>query len=202
MNKVKRILYIENDKGLVESFREVVRDPATSGGHAVIQLTVAYDMEQAKDLINSKGPFDAYIIDTMLPRNQSDLERLEKAEEERMGHLDELIKSTNLESEKLSDKIFALRRKIDGVDEEISRLVDEKGGLRLIELIANKHCCKEPRAPLEVPVIFWTARAAPELKDACKEHVRPEDFRWIEKPTDEEEVLGELVKLLAPDGGA
>jgi CheY-like chemotaxis protein len=202
MNGPKRILYIENDKGLVESFREVVNDRANSGRHAAIQLTVAYHMQEAEELIGNKTPFDGYIIDIMLPRNQGDLERLERAEEKRMGLLDELIKSTDFEAQHLSDQTLRFRREIDHVDEEISRLVDEEGGVRLVELIAKKHCGKEAPEPLEVPVIFWTARAAPELKDKSRQYVEGKYFRWMEKPADEEEVFGQLVRLLALSGGA
>jgi len=202
MKEAKRILYIENDKALVKSFREVVKDNAKDVEHERIELTVTYHMEQAKKTIEKERSFDGYIIDLMLPRNQEDLDELEKIEEERMGLLNDLIKATNFDSQNLSNRIIDLRRQIDDVDEEVSRLVDEKGGLELVKLIAKRHCGKELPDALDVPVIFWTARVAPEVKDESKEYVEGKYFRWMEKPTDEEEVFGELVKLIALDGGA
>jgi len=197
MDKVRRILYIENDEALVESFKEVVTERAKGG----IQLTVAYHMDQAKNIIEKEAAFDGYIIDIMLPRDQEDWKKLEEAEDRRMKLLDDLIESTDLELQKLKPEAFKLRKEIDEVDEEIGRLVDEEGGVRLVELIAKRHCAKEPPEALGVPVIFWTARAAPELQAKCRQYVGDEYFKWMEKPTGEEEVLDEMVRPLALDGG-
>lgn len=186
MNSVKRVFYVENDKDLVESFQEVIND------YPNIELTITYQMEGAKQIIKDEEPFDGYIIDIMLPRAEKDLAALEEKERERTNLLDELISKTDFESESLSLEILKLRRQIDEVDAEIEVLLNMEGGLELVELIAKKHSIEK----LEVPVIFFTARAAPELKDKCKEFVHDKFFYWFEKPEDEEVVAKTLSKLL------
>lgn len=191
MNSVKRVFYVENDKDLVESFQEVIND------YQDIELAIAYQMENAKQIIGGQAPFDGYIIDIMLPRTEKDLAALEEKEGERTNLLDDLIGKTNFESEGISPEILGLRRKIDEVDAEIEVLLNMDGGLELVELIAKKHSTEK----LEVPVIIFTARAAPELKDKCKEFVRKQFFRWFEKPEEEEVVAKTLVELLGEFGG-
>jgi CheY-like chemotaxis protein len=190
MSEQKRILYIENEKILVKSFKEVLKNVSE------IEITVAYHMKEAKRVVREHGPFDGYIIDTMLPETGRELTELETQDRDRMLLLDKLIGQTNFESEALDNEAISLREAIDDVDDEIRRLLNVRGGLELVEFIAKEHCGQDGPEPLAVPVIFWTARAAPELKDKGKKYVRDEFFRWFEKPMDEEEVARELTLML------
>jgi len=191
MSDKKRVLYIENDGNLVDSLREVIEQTGA------IELTVACYMDEAKRIIKEKPPFDAYIVDIMLPRTKEDLGILEAKESERMRLLDKLIRVTDYGSEPLDPKVFTLRGEIDRIDEEIERLLQMDGGLELVKAIAEKNSGRDDPDPLEVPVVFFTARAAPELKDKGKRYVRPDMFRWFEKPEDEDVVAKELMRLLS-----
>lgn len=183
----KKVLYIENDGELVESFKPILEGKS-------ITVSIARHMEEAKQYIR-KEVFDGYIIDTMLPQDKDGLEELERKEKERMDILDELISKTKF-SNGLTDDIIQLRMQIDAFDEEIEELLNLKGGLELVKEIAKKHFPKKEKPKLDVPVIFFAARAAPELVRECREYVKDEFFRWYEKPSDEETVAEDLSILL------
>ena len=186
----RRVFYVENNKNLLNRFQEVIKDKLD------IELIPAYYLEQAKQIIGEQGPFDGYIIDIMLPQTEQELTQLTKKEGERTRLLDELISSTDLESESLDEGTVRLRTKIDIVDAEIKNLLNMQGGLELVELIAHKHSAKQDPEALKVPVIFWTARVAEELKEKCRRYVNKEFFKWLEKPEDVSIVAEELVRRL------
>jgi CheY-like chemotaxis protein len=199
----KRVLHVENDRRLVTSFREVVRDELGAiDSSLTLHYGVALHMKDATDrLVDKKEKFDALIVDLMLPRNEDEFKRLEELERKRREKLHQLIEKTDHEEE-LNAETLGLRKDIDDMDNDIEDCLDMEGGyevLRKWAVALDPSGDKKNPRPLEIPVIFWTARGLPEVRNRCKSIVAEKYFKWFEKPTDELEVLETVVKMIQGD---
>jgi CheY-like chemotaxis protein len=90
-----------------------------------------------------------------------------------------------------------LLKGIEALDEQIDDHLNKEGGIEVLKHIRDTRTKGSEGDKLRLPVIFWTARAAFELKTRCEEYVEERFLRWLEKPEDEEvvyETLGALLK--------
>ena len=187
---MSKILYIENDKELTESFQEVVLDMGDGW-----QVEIVHHMAGAEGKIRGTKDYEAYVIDVMLPKNADELKKLESLELERLKKLDKLT-GIRGRSDGDMERGFELRKEIDWLDLEIDKHLDKEGGIGLLKLICSVRSDRIKYGKLHLPVVFWTARSAPELKRSCEELVDEKFLGWIEKPEDEEFVYDTIKGLL------
>jgi len=197
----KCILYIENDKTLVYNFKDALNEELPRIDSSIsIRLQIAYDMEEARKwLIQNGERFDALMVDVMLPRNKQEREQLDRLERKRREALLKLERKKDYDKDRLDDETIHLRFEIDQLDFEIEKYLDMEGGYNVLKEWAHSLDAsgdKENPRPLELPVVFWTARAMPEVREKCKSIVHKDYFKWFEKPSDELDILKELLKMV------
>jgi CheY-like chemotaxis protein len=194
----KRILFIENDQRLTDSFEECVRDEEKDGRVPFpVEILVARDMAEARDALSRDILPDALLVDLMLPRDKDDLEQLELLEKERRELVKELFHMAGFSAAAGDEKSVDLREKIRQLDDQIRPLVEPEGGREVVETLARRlGPASDPPKPIELPVVFFTARGLPEVKSRCQKLVAKGWFEFIEKPVGEVKVLGTLVDLM------
>jgi CheY-like chemotaxis protein len=199
----RRVLYIENDKALTDSFQECLRDRLhdLSHGPMEIELVVARHMEEANQLLDSNDrPFGALIVDLMLPRNGVDLSELERLERQRAETVRRYFRRPEYQLGAVDEEAVLLRKEIEMLDRQIEPHVAPEGGCEILEGLARKldpswKSGGDPKR-LELPVIFFTARGLPEVRQRCVKLVSKRFYRFFEKPALEEDVLRTLLELL------
>ena len=196
----KRILHIENDERLIHCLQEVLSNERVKKdwGFKVEALAACHMAEAKRRLIKNRENFDALIVDLMMPRTKAELMKLEESEKKRRDILQSLIAKTRDNTIELTEEVVRLRKQLDLVEKEIKSCVDMLGGYHVLKEWGHSLDTsgdKENPKSLKIPVVFWTARAKPEIREKCRMIVHRDYFAWLEKPVEDMEVVRTLVDL-------
>jgi len=190
---VYRALHIENDEYLLKGFHSCVADQLgiiAPGPELVI--TQARTIDEATAAIeNEDPPFDVLIVDLMLPRNDADHKKEQALQAERRILVRQLFEKGQAGRGEWTVEIEGLRLRIRAIDDELKKLIVDDGGLEIIDNLVRKNDGKQ----LGRPVVFWTARGLPTIKECCLALVHPAFVQIFEKPVREVEVLKAAVDL-------
>lgn len=192
-NAVFRVLHIEDDETCLAGLRECAEtELGNLVPHVELNLFPARTIHEAiVALEREPPPFDVLVVDLMLPRDEAALKRQRVLHTQRRPLVRQLF-AMGREGTTKSDEASALRHRIGACDEELRRLAVDAGGIEIVAKLVDRN---EGR-PLERPVIFFTARGLPAIRDRCLHLVNPEYLRFLEKPVREIDVLRAVVELV------
>jgi len=189
----KRIaaLYVENVQAeldyIIKDLESINRAPL------MVKVDPAQSIVEAIDKIDKREqPYDALILDMMLPKDKDQLALLNKKEAERevkWKEYREVIDKMQDDDDDKKKQVKELRKVLNDIDDEIDNLLDLEGGLTIAKYY------KEKTTEITIPIIFFTARGEDHLKNKCRNFVG-EKFGWIEKPATAEEIFSKLSELL------
>lgn len=188
-----RVLHIENDRSLVDGFRSCIAQELDRIAPGVsLDISIAETIEDATAAIeNENPPFDVLLVDLMLPLNAENHALEAELQMERRGLVRELFKIAEAGPAGRTDQILSLKHRIAVLDSELEILIVDDGGFSILRKLVHKNGDK----PLERPVVFWTARGLPTVKEQCASLVEPDYVRILEKPARETVVLKMVVEL-------
>ena len=201
--QVKRILYVEDEKALTDSFEEFVREDQDGlSGRWRVKLEIARCIADADRVLDTNG-FDGLILDLMLPRLRADLRGLADLNQRRLELVREFFNLSNrrpgqagtVQAEQLEQEMTEVRAQIVELDFQIGELINVNGGCEIAENLARKRDPQSIPPVLSLPVVFLTARGLPKAKERCGAVVEARSLRILEKPLPEEDVLRELFGL-------
>ena len=93
--QVKRVLYVEDEKALTDSFEEFVREEQDGlSGRWQVKLEIARCIEDADGVLDT-NEFDGLILDLMLPRLRDDLVPLADLNQRRLELVGRFFKLSN-----------------------------------------------------------------------------------------------------------
>ena len=186
------LLLVENDAALTALLEQLL---PIKFAPRQCDVTVKRYMDEARSVMKDGGisNFSCLMIDIMLPRTKSNLTRLMNLETERRELLRQVKMRRSLPAEGAEERIARLYQEIDRKDSEIEEVQDLEGGITLLEEIVVA-----PRR-IQVPTVFSTARALPELRKRAEKMVEPGLFAWIQKPAAAQLVVDALLGINGHD---
>ncbi len=188
-----RVLHIENDVFLLNGFNQCCEDELGAlEPRASMEIVRALTIEDAKSALNGETPrFDVLIVDLMLPRDKPDHEREETLQQDRRKLVKQLFEQAEAGPAGKTDDILALKQRIMQIDADLELLIVDDGGLEIVRDLVNKNNGR----PIQRPVVFWTARGLPTIKEQCRALVDVHYVEICEKPVREIDVLKKVLEL-------
>jgi CheY-like chemotaxis protein len=179
------ILLIENDRELTTLLDKLLPSKLKP---RKVTIIVKCHMEEARELLQTRfAELQALIVDIMLPRTKGELQQLERLETERRGMLRELKQCRTRTGTEAEKQIGLLRHQIDELDAQIEKVQDLEGGVHLLEEIVKE------RPRIDIPTVFFTARALPDLRRRAEALVKSGLSTWIQKPAPASAVVQALL---------
>jgi CheY-like chemotaxis protein len=205
MTNTHALLYIENDRRIadkIKMFMEKAHQKGTSP--LAFSMTVARSIASAKDLLSGGPPFEAVLVDIMLPGDDAGADKVQELEEYRETLLAKWLRS--LESRAPLDRArrFELDLRITEIDGEIQALIRGEGGIEILEWLVESDAGRQGKitkafpggARVILPVVIVTARGLPDIRERSRRLVLDSCLRYIEKPCLPGEILSAVCELL------
>ena len=198
----KMVLHIENDEIMTAAFRECLEDVLRRRMDGLdVVIRVARCVDDANQMLDAEDPpYDALVVDLMLPRTSIGLAEVEALEAQRSAMVRDLLDLGGHTAAVLGERA-AVRAHVDDLDRQLDERVAPEGGCEVLERLARR---TDPSAmlvrPLERPVVFLTARGLPEVRSRCQRIVQDRYRRFFEKPVDDVEVVDAVLDLLERPG--
>lgn len=169
--KGKNILIVEDEDFIADKIKKLLE------GYTETTILLANCIESALKKIQGHSIFDIILVDVMIPETKSNVEKVKEYEKRLDGlrkdfeHLNSLDKTTEVQN-----SLYKKRIERSEVLKGIESLIDEEGGIHLIERIKAENKDKIPKS-----CIFLSA-IGNETKIKSGLNVAGENSKWLIKP--------------------
>lgn len=184
----RRILVVEDDEPLAQRIAKLFQE------YTDREPEIARCMEDADKIIaNNQELFSLLIIDVMLPKTHEDLEEI-RNHEDTLNELRDQITTAGsrpLGDEARQQELLALRHKRSRVLEQIDGLIEEEGGIKLVEKWRSDASAYRQA----FPVLYLTA-VGNEASMQRGHDVKGDRVDWVVKPVPSETILQKSAVLL------